>query len=267
MAARVLLAIFLASPFASVAAAQNPTSPRVSLDQSVVWSGVTLADEQVAHRHPATGAVTPVVVALLPATVDLTGYHEASDGSVWVALDTATFLGGLLVEPRDVARIAGGSATLLLDGSAAGIPDGVRVDAVTAAAGDLVVSFDQAVRFSAALTAEDEDLVAFTAGGPALFFDGSAAGLDPGLDLDAAHVDAATGEIYLSTDAAGTVAGLAFGHGDLLAWRADLGWRLVAAAPADWAGADLDAVSYSSSLLFADDFETGGSARWSATVP
>ncbi|MHA7839956.1 MAG: right-handed parallel beta-helix repeat-containing protein, partial [bacterium] len=84
-----------------------------------------------------------------------------------------------------------------------------NVDAVAVGGGGLHLSFDTTVDLGGGLTPADEDLVLFVGGGFVLSFDGSAAGLDPTLDLDAANVQP-DGSFVLSLDHSGTIGGVVF---------------------------------------------------------
>jgi hypothetical protein len=54
-----------------------------------------------------------------------------SEGNVLFSLDTTVSLpGAIVVEARDVVRYDGVSHSIAFDGSAAGVPDGTRIDAI-----------------------------------------------------------------------------------------------------------------------------------------
>ena len=92
------------------------------------------------------------------------------------------------------------------------------MDAVSiASGGGLHLSFDTTVDLGSGVIAADEDLVLFLGGGFVLSFDGSAAGLDPALDLDAANVQP-DGSFVLSLDQAGTIGGVVFDDDTVLIW-------------------------------------------------
>jgi hypothetical protein len=112
--------------------------------------------------------------------------------------------------------------------------------------GDLLVSFDTSVPLGAG-AAGGEDLVRIhlPSGELSLEFDGSAQGLPPGIDLDAADV-LIDGSLLLSFDGSGSVGGIRFADEDALVFdRAtqsfSIGYEGSAQHPA-WVAGDLDAV-------------------------
>ena len=112
--------------------------------------------------------------------------------------------------------------------------------------GDLLLSFDVTVTVGG-ITATDEDLVRVHGGVFSLFFDGSAAGIDPGLDLDAAYILASNGHLLLAFDGSGTLGGVSFTSEDVLEFTpTSTGWALAydgLAEHSGWVGADLHGLS------------------------
>ncbi len=232
---------------AGAASAQSAVS--ASPDVTVVLDGTVVGDEQVA-ADDGMGATSKVSVGSLPAASDLTGYHELAGGDRLFAVETTVQLAGLTVSPRDVVRWDGAAYTIELDGSAAGVPAGARVDAVSqTASGDLLLSFDTTVVLLGVLVAADEDLVAWDGASFSLAFDGSAEGISGALDLDGAHAEA-SGVLALSFDAMGSVGGVSFADEDVLTFDPSqptgsewlLAYDASAQAP-DWVAADADAIA------------------------
>jgi hypothetical protein len=147
--------------------------------------------------------------------------------------------------PEDVVSHGGDVYTLEFDGSGEGIPGGVSVDAVSTIADDLLLSFDTAVTLGVD-TAYEEDLVRFDGSQFMLFFDGSAAGVPEGLNLDAAHY-LGGGIIALSFDGSGSLPGVVFADEDVLEYNLFTDdWEITyygSAEHAAWDGANLDAVA------------------------
>jgi len=126
--------------------------------------------------------------------------------------------------------------------------------------GSLLLSFDTAVSLPGVSTvAEPEDLVSYTDNGTfesQLYFDGSAAGVPPALNLDGVYPIDANGHLLLSFDGSGSVSNpifsgfplaVDFNANDVLEYDpAAHTWELAyqgAAAPNNWpAGADLKAL-------------------------
>jgi hypothetical protein len=197
-------ALYASLTFAGSGQAEIAYSPDIALN----LDGTVVTDEQVANDDLA-GSIALANLGAIPASTEVDAY--AADGSeLLFSLDTTTLLaGGLTVVPADVVRYDGVVYTLELDAIAEGVPDGANVDAVSMFGSDVVVSFDTTVDLGSGVIAADEDLVAFSAGAVVLLFDGSAAGLDPSLDLDAVTM-AAGGAFYASFDQSGSVGGVTF---------------------------------------------------------
>lgn len=91
--------------------------------------------------------------------------------------------------------------------------------------------------------AADEDLVRWNGASFSMAFDGSAAGLDSSLDIDAAQ-DLGGNSFAMSFDTTGEIGGIVFADEDVVRFDGT-NWTLVfdgSAANSNWAAADLDAV-------------------------
>jgi hypothetical protein len=130
------------------------------------------------------------------------------------------------------------------DGSAEGVPGGAGVDAVSLDGEDLLLSLDSAVTLGAN-TFDEEDPVRFDGTAFTLFFDGSAAGVPDGLDLDAVH-HLGDDHFALSFDGSGTLPPVVFADEDVLEYDASAdAWEICydgSAEHATWADPNLDAV-------------------------
>ena len=223
---------------------------KYSPDITVVLGGVTVYDEDVADDDLA-GTVVLTSVGTIPAASDVNAYHHEAGGEDLLSFDTTVSLsGGITAEPRDVVRSNGATFSLEFNGSIAGVPSGVVVDAVTRdiSSGDLLLSFDTTVELVAAsgtITVDDEDLVSFDGSVFGSVFDGSGAGVPAGLDLDGAH-SLGGGKLAVSLDGSGTLGGVSFDDEDVLEYDPRTGaWGMAYDAStqqAGWAGADLVAV-------------------------
>lgn len=227
-----------------------------SAETTVTLSGATFPDQNAVADNLA-GTTAPMPLGPLPAAADLSAYHLFFDTNDQLfALDTTADLGGgLTVSPADVVRFDGVTNTLEFDASAAGIPAGVQVDAVSGAEGAaaLLLSFDTTVALGGGLVASDEDLVSWDGVSFALVFDGSALGVAPGLDLDGAYVRPTDGLFFLSFDGSGVLGGVPFDDEDILEFDpSGPTWSLAvdgsAVQPA-LAASDLDAVPEPGQLL------------------
>jgi hypothetical protein len=232
-----------------VASGANPTMARtalewaaVSADTMVELGGIQVHPEEVAVDN-LLGVVVPTSLGSLPPGVNVTAYHQYWNGDQLFSLDVPVLLdGSLLAGPEDVVRYDGVSYTMAFDGSAQGIA--VGVDAVTTSSNKLLLSFDAPVVLGGELCGA-EDLVRFDASGFALFFDGSAAGVPAGLNVDAAHMIGGS-RLAVSFDQGGSLPGVVFADEDVLEYDTVEGtWEITydgSAEHADWEVPNLDAV-------------------------
>jgi hypothetical protein len=240
-----------ASDGGEVASGSNPNMAptpldwaAVSPDVTVELGGVMVYPENVAVENM-LGVVVPMSLGDLPIGVNLTAYHLLSNGDQLFSLDgTALLAGPLAAEPEDVVRYDGDSYTMEFDGSAEGVTAGAGVDAVSTLESELLLSFDTTVSLGI-VTADEEDLVRFDGSQFTLFFDGSAAGVPEGLDVDAAH-NLGEGNVALSFDGSGSLPGVVFADEDVLEYHPITGaWEITydgSAEHAAWGGSNLDAV-------------------------
>lgn len=211
------------------------TEVRASSDVAVDLSA-TFVDREEVGSDDLAGSVTPIIFPGVPDGANLTGYALES-GEHLISFDTTVSLpGGVSAEPGDVVRYDGANYSIEFDGSAEGVAGGVSVDAVSVDSGlDLLLSFDVTAVLGA-LTADDEDLVLFDGAGFTMVFDGSAAGVSAGLDLDGAH-DLTGGLLGLSFDGSGSLGGVAFDDEDVLEYDpSGPTWTLAFDASAEHAG-------------------------------
>ncbi len=238
-----------------IAAGTNPLLARtlldtflVSPDVAVSLGGTFVDDHDVVRVEP--GAVALVALGAVPADADVVAHHADRLGAHLLVFDTTVVLaGGGFAGPADVVRFAGGTHRVVFSGAAAGVPEGAAIDALALdAGGDMLLSFDVDVALPGGLYAADEDLVVWRAAAAtfALAFDGSAAGVDTALDLDAVHaLDG--GRLLLSFDGAGRLPWITFADEDVVeldpvSGRFEVAWR-GAAHDGAWSEADLDALS------------------------
>jgi len=108
----------------------------------------------------------------------------------------------------------------------------------------ILLSWDISVKLENGTIIDDEDL--WGPGNNGLFFDGSAAGVDTALNLDAAHYLPGTDRLLLSFDGSGIVGGIPFDDEDVLRYdRSGQTWSMAYDASTKdvaWVPADLDAL-------------------------
>ena len=166
------------------------------------------------------------------------------NGDQLISFDTTVLLfDGSTPKPGDVWRYNGTGYAVEFDAAARGVPAGANLDAVAVDGGGLLLSFDIAIDLGVAV--EAEDLVRFDGTGFSLFFDGSAAGVAPGLNLDAADYLPCNGHLLLSFDGSGSIGGVDFDDEDVLEFDRVSTWEMAydgSARDARWGDVDLDAV-------------------------
>jgi hypothetical protein len=181
---------------------------------------------------------------------------------------------GVAADDEDLVLLDGGALSLVLDGSAAGIPPSADIDAVhveSLAPLEVYYSVDSPVEVGGVVFADD-DIVRFDGVSHTLVRSGASLLGDeaPRADVDALVVDPVNNHYVFSLDVAieegpGRTAAEA---GDLVLWvNGSLYLYFDASAAGLTApGLDLDAVDIDIAF-FADDFETGNTSAWSATAP
>jgi len=261
------LAAALASSWVP-AAAESPGTLVHSFDVTVSRPGPATYDDEAAIRETETPAWSAVSLGTLPAGADLTALHHANDGRWYFSLDTFAHLGTIDAGPEDVVAWNGASYELVFDGSAAGIPAGASVDAVSEGPKfGLLLSFDVTIPVGM-LAADDADILAWDGAELSILFDAGSAGIPASLDLDALDVDATNDSVYVSFDVSGKLGGVDFDDHDLLHFDG-VTWTKVSYAGLSQTGtgaADLDAADYVTPGIFADGFETSDRSRWSGTT-
>ena len=233
-----------------VASGSNPNMARtqiawasVSTDMSTELAGVMVDPEQVAVDN-LLGVVVLSSLGDLPPYVNVAGYHQLANAQLF-SLDGPAVLGGsLVVWPGDVVRYDGTSYTIEFQGSDEGVSYPASVDAVSTWNGNLVLSFDRGVSLGSLLV-DAEDLVQFDGSSFTLLFDGSAAGVPEGLNVDGAHV-LGPNRLAVSFDGSGSLPGIVFADEDVVECDmvADT-WEITydgSAEHATWEVPNLDAV-------------------------
>ncbi|MEE8164399.1 MAG: hypothetical protein V3T64_02415, partial [Myxococcota bacterium] len=215
-------------------------SPDITIE---LGAGLVAADEDVAVDNQ-MGVVLLENLGALPAASEVIALGLDGNGDRLIAFETTTALpGSVIARPGDIIRYNGANYSIEFDGLASGLPSGVRVDATSLAPGGLLLSFDTTVNLSGGLIVADEDLVRWNGSAFSLAFDGSAAGLDTALDIDAAQ-NLGGGVFLMSFDTTGQISGIVFDDEDVMRFDGAI-WSLEfdgSAADPDWAAADLDAV-------------------------
>jgi hypothetical protein len=240
----LLAAAAVCLPTTGTRAATPLVQVRVSSDTTVSLDTAVADDENVAMDN-LSGIVSLQNIGTIPAEADLDAYSVRPNGDQLLSFDTTVLLpGGVTARPGDVVRFDGATYSIDFDAASHGVPDGVNVDAVAVYGSALLLSFDLAVDLNG-VHFDNEDLALFDGVAFSMFFDGSAAGISPGLDLDAADYLDCNDHLLLSFDGSGTVGGVAFDDEDVLEFDRAGTWQMAydgSAQHAGWSAADLDAL-------------------------
>lgn len=215
-------------------------SPDITID---LGASVIAADEDVVLDNQ-LGVVTLENLGDLPDASDVIALALDGNGDRFISFDTTTLLsGGVVARPGDVVRYDGAAYSIEFDVLSAGLPFGVATDATSRSPNGLYLSFDTTVDLGGGIVAADEDVVDWNGASFTMVFDGSAAGLDGSLDVDAVQgLDA--GSFLLSFDTTGQIAGLFFDDEDVMRFDG-VNWSVefdASAVNSAWAAADLDAL-------------------------
>jgi hypothetical protein len=233
-----------------------------SYDVTLQLGGEVFTDEQlVSNNLPAW--VSGVELGPLPAAAQLSAFHLEVNGDRLFVLDTTVVLPGtaLVARPRDVIRLKGNTYDLVFQGQNQGVPPSAQIDALgRSPQGDLILSFDVSLELDG-VVAHDEDLLRFDGASFSLLFDGSAAGIGPAFDLDAAAM-LPNGNLLISLDSGGQLGAAVFADEDVLNWDgASSTWSLSidgSLLDGQLLAADLEslAIELIEELIFKDGFET-----------
>jgi hypothetical protein len=196
------------------------------------------APNEVLHQSPGeTAAFGGLDAVVTGRSAQLDAYHidpaSHPDEQIF-SVNVPVSLGGTLYGPGDVVRWNGSSFASHVSAAAQGIPDGVVVDATTQGASATIISLDQTVDLGGTVV-HPADLVEL-AGSPTVVFDGSAAGVPTGANLDAAH-RLPSGNLLVSFDVPLSLGGTLVMPEDVAEWNGST-WELAidgSAIDAAWA--------------------------------
>ena len=247
---RKRLSFFVALAAALVSCAVSAVTPltalRLTPDTAITLGvGDTLATTGEVVRHDlSSNAVTALVINGLPAGVDVVGYHYRL-GAHYVVFATTVTLGGITFTPRDVALTDGGGTwSKYFDGVAAGIPDGVAIDALAIGTDAyLRFSFDTAVNLGGTFY-DPRDVARFAVGAFSMS-NALSSQIPAGINLVGLDV-LPNGHWLVALDGSGSMAGVNFDDEDVLEYSAPDTWERVydgSAQDADWSAAGIAALA------------------------
>ena len=232
-----VMACVLAAVGSCAYAADTPlTQLRFSTDVTLLLGGGPFAVNSNAvvadDLSAAPGQVTGISFGTLPAGVRVLAYHQGANGDHLFVLDTTVTLGAVTATPRTVVAYAPADRaySVFFDGAAHGIPDGTMIDALALIDDtDLLLSFDVPTLLPGNVFADPRDLVRYGAvsGAYSLHFDGSAAGLAPGLNVQDVHFFDHNAHLLLNFDGAGIVGGVGFDADSVVELTPPSTWHVV----------------------------------------
>jgi len=205
-------------PLVVAASSLAATTPLAGLgstpDVTTVLGGKTVGPDQVADDD-LHGTVTPVPFPGVPVGAHLSGYDLEPGGLEFLSFDVTVLLpGNITASPRDVVQFDGTNYSLSFVGAQHGIPDGTRISSIALNKGKLLLSFDVTLMglpgLPANTTVDPRDVVLFDGTNFSIAFDGVAAGVPAGVNLDGLHRAESNGHLFLSFDGSGAVGSVAF---------------------------------------------------------
>jgi len=158
------------------------------------------------------------VALTLPAPTQIHALDVAAIDDVLFAVRAPSTLGGTTFEPRDVVHFDGAAYSLVLDGSAEGLPPDAAIDTLFVDSGDLILGFAAPVTLGAT-TYDQNDLVRRVGPGSfTSFLDASSTTppLSPGTDVTGG--DARPGSTLLTFATPTTLGGTTYLPGDIADW-------------------------------------------------
>ncbi len=184
------------------------------LDVPSTLGGADYTPDQVVRSDNAAYALATT----LPGGIQLGAIHRRSNGLWLLAPAHAVNLGGTEFEPRDVFSYDGTSFAMFVDGSAVGVPDYARIDALFIdTTGDVILSFDVPVNLGG-VEYSRSDLVRFSGGAFSLFWNAAAAGVPAYANVVGADKDS-LGALVVSFDVPTNMGGIEFLPGQLVRWN------------------------------------------------
>ena len=207
----VAVAILFGAAITSVRA----VSYYLTIDVPATLDGLDHTTDQVLRSD---SAIYSVAFALGAPDTQFGALHRRADGIWLLASTTPFFLGATPVQSHDVVSYDGATFSLYFDGSAAGIPEGVRIDALFLdSGGNPVFSFDVPVNLGG-IEYAPSDLVRHSGGAFSLYWSAAAAGVPAYANVVGADRDSA-GVLVVNFDVPTNLGGTEFLPGQLVRWK------------------------------------------------
>jgi hypothetical protein len=266
----------------SLPAVSRPAEPDIlvlSVASPTAVGGLSIDDRQPTGLRLDRSLWFPYaeLIETLPFGVDVDALSVMADGAVVFSTDVGFVRGGTAAADEDLLLLDGGVLSVLLDGSAHGVPEAADIDAVH------VVGLDPLeIYYSVATPAEiggtvysDDDILHWDGATHSLAVSGSVlfGSQRDRLDVDALWVDEDDGDLLISTDVGfidlDSVAVAA--DDDVIHYRLATGtlsmFAELSSHGLDSSRVDIDALADAGPHVFADGFEAGDTGRWSLSIP
>lgn len=168
--------------------------------------------------------------ASLPQEVNIDAIGRLSPNEIVFSLDEDAMLPGLgVVADEDLIRYDGSSFTLWWDGSSAGLPPEVNLDAVhilDSSSPKFYFSLEEDAVLPGAGLVADEDIIYFDGSNFVLAIDGSSIGIPAEAGIDALGIIPNTSSFVFSLDSAAWLNGVLYDDGDLIEWTGSIFLKL-----------------------------------------
>lgn len=191
-----------------------PLTWYVSFEDNAVADGEVRTALDVLSYRPSTDAKS--LFASVPASSsEIDAFERVNDSNFYFSLRNHAIVDAFAIAPGDVVQFLSGTYAIVFDASAAGLPDGVNVDAFALADnGDFVLSTN--VHFaSGGNTFSDSDLIRYDGSDFSLFLSASDIGVDDSAELTGVTLQGDS-QLWLTFDGIGSANGLTFDANDVL---------------------------------------------------
>ncbi|MBN1672482.1 MAG: hypothetical protein JXR37_15685 [Kiritimatiellae bacterium] len=218
-----LVAVAVCGVPLAAAASVSPTNMRCAVDVEADVDGGVYSDRELVSVGPAaSGGLSAALAAALPDRVGIDALSVSSNKIVF-STDASFSAGGTDYADEDLVAydVNSGLFSMVLDGSALGIPARADVDAAgySPASGDIFFSLDVSATLPGAGAVDDSDVIGYDGLSFSHAFDGTTdLQIPAGADLDALYWDDA-GWLYFSLDTTATIGGATGDDDDLWAYN------------------------------------------------
>jgi nitrous oxidase accessory protein NosD len=228
----------------------------LTLDPTLVANETVAAPADVTAYRTSSGFLS-VIARLTADGVQVDGFQRIDEDGWYFSVDTHTLIDGLAIAPADIVESDNGDLQKIFDARAAGVPDGVNLDALAVnESGRLIFSVDTHVDLNGTAFS-DADLIEYDGENFVLFRSADSMGFSASDDIDALTL-LDQGEIVVSVGHSSAIGSVVFDAGSLLVFDgttvSNVNWRSTEAlgAYADVVALDGETLA---ELIFSNSFE------------